>query len=108
MNVGGDAGTPVAVVPVEGVFLDRILDEEYAQGSRVLSRMAYGRFDAAQMRTAWGSSHLRRFALMSGDEVLASAKQYQLTANLRYWFGVRLHRAWLRSRRGGSGRAAAS
>lgn len=52
MNVGGDAGTPVAVVPVEGVFLDRILDEEYAQGSRVLSRMAYGRFDAAQMRTA--------------------------------------------------------
>lgn len=82
MNVGGGAGTPVAVVPVEGVFLDRILGEEYAQGNRALSRIAYGRFDAAQMRTAWGSRHLRRFALMSGDEVLASAKQYQLTGAL--------------------------
>ena len=82
MNVNGGAGMPVGVVPVEGVFLDRILDEEYAQGNRALSRMAYGRFDAAQMRTAWGSSHLRRFALMCGDEVLASAKQYQLTGAL--------------------------
>jgi hypothetical protein len=82
MDVNGGAGTPVSVVPVEGVFLDRILDEEYAQGNRVLSRTAYGRLDAAQMRTPWGSSHLRRFALMSGDEVVASAKQYQLTGAL--------------------------
>src|SRR4030095_5251037 len=82
MNVNGGAGTPVGVVPVEAVFLDRILDEEYAHGNRALSRTAYGRLDAAQMSTAWGSSHLRRFALMSGDEVLASAKQYHLTGAL--------------------------
>ena len=82
MDVDGGAGAPVAVVPVEGVLLDRILDEEYANGNRGLSRTAYGRLDAAQMKTAWGSSHLRRFALTSGDTVLASAKQYQLTGAL--------------------------
>lgn len=82
MNRDGGAGGPVRVGPVEGVFLDRILDEEYAHGNRALSRASYGRLDAAQMKTAWGSTHLRRFALMSGDEVLASAKQYQLTGAL--------------------------
>jgi hypothetical protein len=71
-----------ALCPSEDVFLDRILDEEYAHGNRALSRTAYGRLDAAQMGTAWGSSHLQRFALMSGDEVLASAKQYHLTGAL--------------------------
>jgi hypothetical protein len=78
----GGAGAPVDVVPVDGVLLARILDEEYAQGNRALSRTAYGRFDAAQMRTPWGRTHLRRFALMSGDEVFASAMQYQLTGAL--------------------------
>ena len=82
MDVDCGACKTVVVVPVEGVFLDRILDEEHAQGNRVLSRTADGRLDAAQMRTAWGRTHLRRVALMSGDEVLASAKLYQLTGAL--------------------------
>jgi hypothetical protein len=82
MDVNGGAGAPVAVVPAEGVFLDRILDEEYAKGNRGLSRKAYGRFDAAQMKTAWGRSHQRRFALTNGDAVLQSATQYQLTGAL--------------------------
>ena len=82
MDVNGSGGAPVAVVPAEGVFLDAILDEEYAKGNRGLSRTAYGRFDAAQMKTAWGLSHQRRFALTNGDAVLASATQYQLTGAL--------------------------
>jgi hypothetical protein len=82
MDVNGGAGAPVAVVPAEGAFLDAILDEEYAKGNRGLSRAAYGRFDAAQMKTAWGPSHQRRFALANGDAVLASATQYQLTGAL--------------------------
>ena len=82
MNGDGGAGGLVRVGPVEGVFLDRILDEEYAQGNRALSRASYGRLDVALMKTAWGSSHLRRYALMCGDEVRASAKQCQLTGAL--------------------------
>jgi hypothetical protein len=79
-NGGGDAH--VAVVPAEGVLLDRILDEEYANGNRGLSRAAYGRFEAAQMKTEWGRSHQRRFALMKGDAVLASARQCHLIGAL--------------------------
>lgn len=75
----------LTVVPAEGAFLDAILDEEYAKENRGLSRAAYGRFDAAQMKTAWGRSHQRRFALTNGDAVLASAKQYQ-------WAGALDHR----------------
>ena len=71
-----------SVVPVDGVLLDRVLDEEHAKGNGGLSRVAYGQLDAAQMKTAWGSRHLQRFAVLRGDEVLASAKQYRLTGAL--------------------------
>jgi hypothetical protein len=47
-----------------------------------LSRRAYSRFDTAQMRTAWGRHHQRRFALVDGADVLASATRYDLTAVL--------------------------
>jgi hypothetical protein len=67
-----------ALLLADGAFLDKILDEEYATENRGLSRAAYGRFDAAQMKTEWGRSHRRRFALTNGDAVLASATQYQL------------------------------
>ena len=36
----------------------------------------------AQAATPWGRAHLRRFALVRGDEVLASAKEYDLTATI--------------------------
>src|ERR1041384_2555446 len=85
MAVNGRADAPVAVVPAEGAFLDATLDEEYANASRGLSRAAYGRFDAAQMKTAWGSRHQRRFALTNGDALLASAKRYE-------WAGALDHR----------------
>ena len=40
----------------------------------------YAKFDAAQMKTAWGRHHQRLFALVDGDDVLASATQYDLAA----------------------------
>jgi hypothetical protein len=43
-----------------------------------LSPKAYARFDAAQIKTAWGRRHQRRFALVEGANVLASATQYDV------------------------------
>ena len=70
------------VIPVEGASLERVLDAAHSSSSEGLSRHAYGRRDAAQMRTAWGRLHQRRLALVDGDEVLASAMQYDLAAVL--------------------------
>ena len=47
-----------------------------------LSRRAYSTFDTAQMKTAWGRHHQRRFALVDGADVLASATRYDLAAVL--------------------------
>jgi hypothetical protein len=47
-----------------------------------LSREAYAKLDAAQRKTAWGRHHVRRFALVDGGDVLASATQYDLAAVL--------------------------
>jgi len=47
-----------------------------------LSRRAYSTFDTAQMKTAWARQHQRRFALVDGADVLASATQYDLAAVL--------------------------
>jgi GNAT superfamily N-acetyltransferase len=75
------------LVEADGPLLDRILDDTYDLWNDGLSRRAYARFYTAQTATAWGRAHLRRFALMSGDDILASAKLYQLDAILD---GVRL------------------
>jgi GNAT superfamily N-acetyltransferase len=70
------------VVPAEGVILERILDATYQVWNGGLSRQAYGKLDAAQMKTAWGRHHQRRLALVDGADVLASAAQYDLAAIL--------------------------
>jgi hypothetical protein len=70
------------VIPAEGLILERILEATWPAWHEGLSRQAYARFDAAQMKTAWGRGHQRRFALMDGDEILASATQYILTGTL--------------------------
>jgi len=75
------------LVEANGSILDRILDDTYDIWNDGLSRRAYARFYTAQTATAWGRAHLRRFALVSGDDILASAKLYQLDAVLD---GVRL------------------
>src|SRR5688572_2493079 len=66
------------VVPAEGVILERVLDATHRVWHDGLTREAYAKFDAAQMKTAWGRHHQRRFALVDGDDVLASATQYDL------------------------------
>jgi hypothetical protein len=74
---------PVAlVIPAEGPVLERVLETAQARSSRGLSLRAFAQFDAAQMRTAWGRRHQRRFALVEGGDVLASAVQYDLAAVL--------------------------
>ena len=70
------------VIPAEGVILERILEATYPIWHESLSREAYGKFDAAQMKTAWGCRHQRRSALVEGTDLLASAKQYNLAGVL--------------------------
>ncbi len=70
------------VIPAEGAILGRVLDSSYSISSEGLSRHAYRQFDAAQLRTAWGRHHQRRFALMKRGELLASAVRYELAAVL--------------------------
>ena len=71
------------LVAAEGPILDRILDDTYEIWHDGLTRHAYGRFYAAQVATAWGRTHLQRFALVDGDDVLASAKLYTLRRDAR-------------------------
>jgi hypothetical protein len=47
-----------------------------------LSREALVKYNAVQAQTVWALAHQRRFALMQGDEVLASAERYDLTGDL--------------------------
>jgi hypothetical protein len=68
------------VVPAEGVILKRVLEAAPHISPEGLSHEAYAKFDAAQTKTAWGRRHRRRFALVDGAAVIASATQYDLAA----------------------------
>ena len=68
------------VVELEDVTLDLAREAVHAIVPEGLSHNAYAKFDAAQRKTAWGRRHQRRFALVDGADVLASATQYDLTA----------------------------
>jgi predicted N-acetyltransferase YhbS len=70
------------LVEADGPILERILDDTYNIWHDGLTRPAYGRFYAAQAATPWGRAHLRRLALVEGDEVHASAKLYAFDAVL--------------------------
>lgn len=63
-------------------MLERLLDDTHSIWHDGLTRHAYGRFHAAQVATPWGRTHLRRLALVEGDEVQASAKLYAFDAVL--------------------------
>jgi hypothetical protein len=70
------------VIPAEGAILERVLQTAYSLAPEGLSREAYAKFDAAQLKTAWGRRHQRRRALVESGDVLASAIQYDLEAVL--------------------------
>jgi GNAT superfamily N-acetyltransferase len=63
-------------------LLDQILDDSWPQWGDGLSRPAYGRYNAAQLQTPWGRSHLARVALVEGGRLLASAKRYHFRVRL--------------------------
>jgi hypothetical protein len=67
------------VIPAEGTIFDRVLDATYRTSYAGLTAQAYGRFHAAQVKTPWGRRCQRAFALVDGQDVLASAQQYDLS-----------------------------
>jgi predicted N-acetyltransferase YhbS len=78
------------IVIADDAMRQRILDHTFPIWNEGLSRENYSRWNEAQLRTAWGRSHLQRLALVndSGD-LLATAKRYR--------FDVRVdeHEGWM-------------
>ena len=68
--------------PRHNRLLDQILDESWPQWGDGLTRRAYGQYNAAQLRTPWGRTHLARVALVEDGRLLASAKRYRFTMRL--------------------------
>lgn len=69
---------PRLVTPSDAI-LRQIHDQTWPIWSDGLSRENYERYNRAQMATPWGKTHLDRVALVSGEDLLASAKRYRLT-----------------------------
>ena len=70
------------VVPAAGAIRQRIVATTPLAASRGLSREAFAKYDAARAKTAWALRHQRRFALVEGDDVLASAERCDLIGRL--------------------------
>jgi hypothetical protein len=70
------------VVRAEGAVLDRVLDETYPASHQGLGRAAFTTFDAALGKTVWARGHQRRYALIQGNDILASAQRYDLSGML--------------------------
>ena len=65
------------LVVADGPILEEILEATYPVWNEGLTRDAYARWNAAQLRTRWGADHLRRFALLDDHgRWVASAKRY--------------------------------
>lgn len=70
------------VVPAQGALLERVLDETCPTFSEGLDRRGYGQWETALMKTAWARRSRRRFALVHGRDLLASAVHYDLAGTL--------------------------
>jgi predicted N-acetyltransferase YhbS len=70
------------LVTADARLTERILDGTHSIWSEGLDRSDYSLWQRAQLDTAWGRRHLRRLALLDGDDLLTSAKRYDLTANV--------------------------
>lgn len=71
-----------SVIAAEGPILERILNAGRLISHDGLDRAAVARFEAAQVRTDYAIGHRRRFALVAGANLLASALQYDLAGVL--------------------------
>ncbi|HOC18180.1 MAG TPA: GNAT family N-acetyltransferase [Vicinamibacterales bacterium] len=68
-----------SLVAAEGAILEEILDLTHPVWGEGLDRASYGRYNAAQLRTPWGRSHLRRVALVDAEgRWVSTAKRYDL------------------------------
>jgi hypothetical protein len=70
------------LVQAEGDLLQRLVAATPPAAIPGLSAEAFAKYDAAQAQTPWARRHQRRFALMRGEDVLASAERYDLTGTL--------------------------
>jgi GNAT superfamily N-acetyltransferase len=70
----------MAIIHVQGDAAETVLDQTFPQWGAGLTRRAYGQWNAAQLRTLWGSMRLRRTALLDAGAILASAKWYDFEA----------------------------
>ena len=70
------------LIPAEGAILERILDTAYSVWPENLGRSAFATFQAAHSKTAWALGHQRRYALVEGGALLASALHYDLAGRL--------------------------
>ena len=77
--MSSDQLRPPIVVRAEGPVLERVLDATYPASHHGLSRRAFATADAAHRKTAWAPVHERRYALVHGPSVLASAQRYELS-----------------------------
>jgi GNAT superfamily N-acetyltransferase len=67
----------VHLVVAEGPVLEDIIDATYPIWNEGLTRDGYARWNASQVKTAWGKDHLCRFALLDDrSRWVATAKRY--------------------------------
>lgn len=71
------------LIPVDGALLEQVFDLTYPVWHEGLTRLAYAKWNLAQMRTPWGRDHLQRVALVnSAGDLLATAKRYRFDVQL--------------------------
>jgi len=70
------------LVPADDGLLDRALDAAFVCRSHGLDRRAYGIWDAAQRQSGRTAVRRRRFALVNGSALLATAVRQDLTGML--------------------------
>lgn len=70
------------VVAAEGALLERVLDSTHASGGDGLDRRTYGTLERARTKTAWAGRAWRRFALVDGSTLAATAVQADLAGIL--------------------------
>ena len=72
----------MAVIAAEGRVLDRVLGAMNRTARDGLHRRACGKLHVAQTKTNWGGRCQTLYALVNGDDVFASAEQYDLAGVL--------------------------
>ena len=75
------------VVVARGPILEQILDDSWPLWGDGLSRQAYGQWNAAQLETPWGRTHLERVALVDNGHRAAVALPHDVGRGLEV--GVR-------------------